>query len=68
MTELNMFQMSGFGGLLILALDLWAILSVIGSTATTGKKVLWILLILILPLLGFLLWLIMGPRSASRPI
>jgi len=68
MTELNMFQMSGFGGLLILALDLWAILSVIGSTATTGKKVLWILLILFLPLLGFLLWLIMGPRSASRPI
>lgn len=68
MNELSMFELSGFGGLLILALDLWAIISVIGSTASTGKKVLWTLLILFLPILGFILWLLFGPRSAQRRI
>ena len=68
MNQLSMFELSGFGGLLILALDLWAIISVIGSSASTGKKVLWTLLILFLPILGFILWLFLGPRSAQRSI
>lgn len=68
MNELSMFELSGFGGLLILALDLWAIISVIGSSASTGKKVIWTLLILFLPILGFILWLIMGPRSSTRRV
>ncbi|MGB2203496.1 MAG: PLDc N-terminal domain-containing protein, partial [Pseudooceanicola atlanticus] len=53
------------GGLLILALDIWAIVSIIGSAASTGKKVLWVLLVLILPILGFIIWLIAGPRSSK---
>lgn len=68
MSELNMFELSGFGGLLILALDIWAIISVIGSNAGTGKKAIWTLLILFLPVIGFILWLLMGPRSATRSI
>ncbi len=68
MTQLSMFELSGFGGLLILALDLWAIISVFGSSASTGKKVLWTLLIIFLPILGFLLWLVFGPRAAARSI
>lgn len=68
MNQLSMFELSGFGGLLILALDLWAIISVIGSSASTGKKVIWTLLILFLPIIGFILWLIMGPRSATRRV
>lgn len=68
MTELNMFELSGFGGLLILALDLWAIISVFGSSASTGKKVLWTLLIVFLPILGFILWFFLGPRAAQRSI
>jgi uncharacterized membrane protein len=62
----NMFELSGFSGLIILILDLWAIISVIGSNASTGRKVLWTLLILFLPILGFIIWLIAGPRSAAR--
>lgn len=68
MGQLSMFELSGFGGLLILALDLWAIISVIGSSATTGKKVLWTLLILFLPILGFILWFFLGPRAEARRI
>ncbi|WP_233517112.1 PLD nuclease N-terminal domain-containing protein [Pseudotabrizicola alkalilacus] len=68
MNQLSMFELSGFGGLLILALDLWAIISVFNSTVSTGKKVIWTLLILFLPIIGFILWLIMGPRAAQRRI
>ena len=52
-------------GLLILAADIWAIVSVVQSAASTGKKVLWILLILILPVVGLILWLLLGPRGKS---
>ncbi|MEC9312087.1 MAG: PLDc N-terminal domain-containing protein [Pseudomonadota bacterium] len=60
-----MLEVSGLGGLIILALDIWAIVSIIGSGTTTGKKVLWTLLVLLLPVLGFIIWLVAGPRSRS---
>lgn len=61
--------MDAFGGILgliILLLDIWAIVSIVRSDATGGKKVLWVLLILILPVLGLILWGIMGP-CGNRP-
>jgi succinate dehydrogenase/fumarate reductase cytochrome b subunit len=58
-----MLEITGIGGVILLILDIWAIVSVVGSGATTGKKVLWVVLILLLPLLGFILWLLFGPRS-----
>lgn len=61
-----MFEFGGILGILLLALSIWAIISIIGSSATTGKKVLWILLILVLPLVGFIIWFFAGPRSAHR--
>jgi hypothetical protein len=36
-------------GLIILALDIWAIINVLKSGAETGMKVLWVLLIVLLP-------------------
>lgn len=53
----------GLIGLVVLALDIWAILQIIGSTASTGSKVVWILVILVLPLVGLIIWLIAGPRG-----
>lgn len=53
----------GLWGLLILIADIWAIVSVVSSSVTTGKKVLWVLLILILPVLGFIIWFLAGPRG-----
>ena len=52
-------------GLIVLALDIWAIVNVIGSPASTGSKVLWTLLIIILPVVGFIIWFFAGPRSRS---
>jgi hypothetical protein len=56
-------NITGIGGFILLVLDLWAIISVIGSRAGTGTKVLWVLVILFLPLVGFIAWLIFGPRA-----
>jgi len=55
-------EVGGLFGLLLLALDIWAIVSVVGSGASTGGKVLWIVLILVLPLLGLIIWMVAGPR------
>src|SRR5919106_3292049 len=57
-------KVGGFFGLLVLIADIWAIVNVFGSTASTGAKVLWTVLILLLPVLGFIAWLIVGPRAA----
>ncbi|WP_028580229.1 PLDc N-terminal domain-containing protein [Desulfogranum japonicum] len=56
-------EVTGIFGLLILIGDIWAIVSTVQSRASTGSKVVWILLILILPLLGLILWFLLGPRS-----
>lgn len=68
MNELSMFNLSGFGGMIVLILDIWALVSIVGSTASTGRKVLWALLVIVLPVLGFILWLLFGPRAVSRRI
>jgi hypothetical protein len=51
-------------GLIILGLDIWAIVNIFGSPASTGAKVLWTLLILFLPVLGLIIWFFAGPRSS----
>lgn len=53
----------GIFGFIILLLDLWALISVISSRATVGMKLLWVVLILLLPVIGAILWLVMGPRA-----
>ncbi len=56
-------EVGGIFGLIILILDVWAIVKTIQSTAGTGVKVLWVVLILVLPILGLVLWLILGPKG-----
>jgi hypothetical protein len=55
-------EVGGLLGLVILAFDIYAIIKIINSGASTGAKVLWVLVILVLPVLGLLLWLLFGPR------
>lgn len=58
-----MSEYGGIIGLIILALDVWAIINVIQSTNTTGSKILWVLLILVLPVVGLIIWFFAGPRG-----
>jgi phospholipase D-like protein len=48
-------------GLAILVLDIIALVSLLKSGADTGTKVLWALLIILLPVLGMILYFLMGP-------
>ncbi len=59
-------QVQGIFGLLVLIADIWAILNIIQSSSTNGKKLLWILIILLLPLLGVVIWWLVGPKEARR--
>ena len=50
-------------GLLHLVLMVYAIVKIVQSRAGTGSKVIWIVVILLLPVLGLILWFIFGPEG-----
>jgi len=56
-------MIKGLIGLFILVLDIWAIINIFQSRSTTGKKVLWTLVILIFPLIGLIIWFFAGPKK-----
>jgi hypothetical protein len=53
----------GFLGLLILVADIYAIVRVAQSGAAPISKALWIVIILLLPVLGLILWFLFGPKG-----
>ena len=53
----------GLLGLVVLLVDIWAIISIMQSPSGTGSRVIWIVIILFLPLLGLLLWFLLGPKT-----
>lgn len=57
-----------FWSVLVLFLNVFAILKIVQSYETTGMKVLWILIILILPVLGLVIWFFVGPGEKSFKI
>jgi len=62
-------MMNGMGysiwGLLILAGDIWAIINIFQSSVSNEKKLLWIIVVVVLPLLGLILWFFLGPRDGK---
>lgn len=48
-------------GLLILALDIFAIIKIVQSSASGTEKLLWILCVLIFPVAGMIIWFFAGP-------
>lgn len=61
-------MLEGLIGLLVLIADIWAIIQIVQSRASTGGKILWILLIIILPIIGFIIWLLAGPRKSAAVV
>ena len=59
------FEYGGLIGIIILIADIWAIIKIAGSSASPLAKAIWIVVILVLPVLGLIIWLVAGPRSAS---
>lgn len=61
-------EMSLFSGgftIIILLLDIWAIVSVWRSTKSSGTKIGWAILIVVLPVVGLAIWGIAGPRGVA---
>lgn len=54
---------TGLLGILHLALVIWAAISILGSGASQGQKVLWILLVLVFPVIGLIIWFLAGPKK-----
>lgn len=57
-----MVEIGSFFGLLLLIANIYAIVKIIGSGVSTGKKVIWIVIILVLPVAGLIAWIIFGPK------
>ncbi|MGJ5621479.1 PLD nuclease N-terminal domain-containing protein [Sulfitobacter sp. MF3-043] len=55
----------GILGLLVLIADIYAIYQIFTSSASNLAKLLWIVGVLVFPVVGFIVWLIAGPRGAS---
>ncbi|HEY1898556.1 MAG TPA: PLD nuclease N-terminal domain-containing protein [Steroidobacteraceae bacterium] len=58
-----MFYRGSLWGVLVLIADIWAIVNIVQSSADTTKKVLWTVIVVLLPVLGFILWFFLGPRT-----
>jgi Phospholipase_D-nuclease N-terminal len=56
-------EVNGLWGLIVLVADIWAIVNILQSGVSTGKKVLWTLLVILLPVLGFIIWFFAGPKT-----
>ena len=54
--------MGGILGLIVLVLDIIAIVDTLKSSMDTGKKALWIILILVLPVIGLVLYFLVGKK------
>lgn len=52
-------------GLIVLVLDIIAIVDAVKSSMDTGKKVLWITLILVLPVIGVVLYFWIGRKTEA---
>lgn len=60
--------MGDFGilGLIHLALWVYAVVQILGSSAKTPEKVLWIVIVAVLPLVGIIAWYFLGPGSPKK--
>ena len=52
----------GLLGLVVLVLDIIAIMQVLQSGLDGTKKAVWIIIILLLPLVGMILWFLIGRK------
>jgi len=59
------FGYGGIVGVLILIGDIWALINILQSSSANDKKLLWVVVVVLLPLLGLILWFFLGPRDRA---
>lgn len=55
--------MTSLLGLVVLVLYIFGTYNIITSSVDTPKKLGWIVLIWLVPIVGFIIWAILGPRG-----
>jgi len=58
-------KMTSVLAIIVLVLDIWAIIHIFQSSVEPLKKALWIVGVLLLPVIGFVVWFFLGPRSGN---
>ncbi len=56
----------GLFGIIHLAIVVYAFMQIFGSTASSGRKVLWVIIVAIFPVVGIIAWFFIGPRASRR--
>lgn len=56
-------EVSGVLGTLFFLIIVWAIYKTIKSPAGSGKKLVWILALLLVPVIGLIAWVLFGPKG-----
>ena len=59
-------EVTGILALLVLAAVIYAILKIAQSSATTGMKVVWILVVLLFNIVGLIIWFLFGPGGNKK--
>ncbi|GAA0275934.1 hypothetical protein GCM10009127_15720 [Alteraurantiacibacter aestuarii] len=55
-------------GVLVLLLDIYAIYNVVTSGESVVGKLLWSLGIIVFPVVGFIAWMLVGPKGGGRAV
>jgi hypothetical protein len=58
-------EIGGLFGVIILLADIFAIMKVLKSRAPDVHKILWIVVIALLPLVGLIIWYLIGPGDKA---
>jgi len=56
----------GIWGIIHLVLVIYAALQIINSSADTVKKILWIVIVAVFPLVGLIIWFFIGPGTPKK--
>lgn len=58
-----MLEVNGILGILVLLADIYAIVKIAQSSVGAGTKAVWILIVILLPVLGVIIWFLFGPGN-----
>ena len=56
----------GFWPLIHLALVIYALVQIFGSSADMGRKIIWTLVVALFPLVGMIVWFLIGPGTPNK--
>jgi len=66
MNRENIMGDLGIWGIIHLALVVYAALQIFNSSADTVKKIIWVVVVAVFPLVGLIVWFFIGPGTPKK--